>query len=798
MGGGPGQSLAGQRRARRVSVRGRGATWERTLFVDEDTGATDLVVHPTNPEILYAATYQRRRRTWGFNGGGPGSGIHRSTDGGRTWSRLENGLPGGPLGRIGLAISASDPRILNVLVQHESESGMYRTEDGGDTWEKVNDRNVRPMYYSHIFIDPTDDQRIYTLGTNSYTSDDGGRTQTDISARPTYDVGMHADMHTMWIDPTDPDHFYLAGDAGLHETYDRGESYRKVNNFPIGQFYDIGVDMRTPYWVYGGMQDNHSWMGPSATRHWIGILNDDWKQTGFGDGMHQQVDPTNPRIAYVNSQNGSYTRVDTETGDILDIRPREPVGSETRYRFDWASPSLVSQHDPSTVYVGGNRFFVSHDRGETWWRSEDLTRAVDRDTLQLMGVRGADLVLSPNDGTSSYGEITTIAESPLRPGVLWIGTDDGVVQVSRDGGRTWTDVSAGLEAADGAAYVSRIVASSRGLDHAWVSVDAHRDGDFAAYLFHTADGGRTWSPRHAGLPSGSVNAVVEHPDNPDVVFVGTEHAVFVTTDAGGHWARLQNLPTTAHDDLLIHPRERDLVMGTHGRSIWILDDTRPFAEWHLSSGNPVHLFSVRPTPIFLYWKDTSYRGQAEFAGTNPRDGVEVTYRLGTGAGTSATLTIHNGAGAEVRRLTVPGGAGTHRVNWDLRHGLPDGSDRWTAHDDSVLARSTERRGPLVSPGLYRVTLASGGQESEQWVEVLPDPQADGLDVEDYREREAFLLSLLAFQQELGSGDDQRDIRRQVQQLYGSITGGGVRQGSLHAPTASHRERLEALRRAAGS
>ncbi len=769
-----------------------GSSWEKVLFVDDDTGATDLAINPTNPEIVYAATYQRRRRTWGFNGGGPGGAIHRSTDGGRTWTRLSDGLPAGDLGRIGIAIAPSNPRVLNALVQHETESGMFRTEDGGDTWERVNDRNGRPMYYSHIFIDPTDDQRIYTLATNAFTSADGGRTQTDISNRPTYDVGMHADHHSMWIDPTDPEHFYLAGDAGLHETYDRGATFRRINNLPIGQFYGIGVDMRDPYRVYGGMQDNHSWMGPSRTRHWIGILNDDWRQIGFGDGMYQSVDPTNPRFVYSNSQNGNYSRVDSETGDILDIRPRPPVGSEETYRFDWVSPSLVSRHDPATIYVGGNRLFTSRDRGDTWSRSEDLTRAVDRRDLELMGVEGRDIAISPNDGTSSYGEITTIAESPLTPSVLWVGTDDGVVQTTSDGGATWTDVSAGLGDLAGT-YVSRVVASAANDQRAYVTLDAHRDGDFAPYAFVTDDAGRTWTPVHDGLPTGSINVIVEHPDNPDVLFVGTEHALFVSVDRGRGWTRMPNLPTTAVDDLIIHPREKDLVIGTHGRSIWILDDTRPLAEWSVVAGRPAHLFSIRPTALMQYWKDTSYRSFEAFAGTNPRPGVEITYALAAATG-SATITIESSAGRRVRELTVPADAGVHRINWDLRHALDDGPEAWSAFEDSLLARPVDRSGPRVSPGLYKVTLSAGGTSVSQWAEVRPDPDMP-ISLTQYRTREAFLLSVLDLVSELEDGDAA--LRRQAQQLYGSVAGGGVRQGSWHGPTTSHRERLAALRAAAG-
>ncbi|MBW3536009.1 MAG: glycosyl hydrolase, partial [Gemmatimonadetes bacterium] len=340
----------------------------------ENTGRVSRIqVDPRDPDVLYAAGWHRLR--WGggrMEGAGRGSGIWKTTDGGRTWSELTNGIPSEDKGRIGLAIAPTDPRVLVATIEtaRDETTGTYRTEDAGATWRRVNELNPRPMYYSHIFIDPTDEDRVYVLGTSAYTSDDGGRTFRQIAERATYDVGVHADHHALWIDPEDPDHLYLAGDAGLHESYDRGARFRKINNFPIAQFYAIGVDMRDPYWVYGGLQDNHSFMGPSQTRHWSGIIDDDWWQTGFGDGMYWDVDPTNFRYAYGSSNGGTYFRLDPVTGDMLDISPREPPGED--YRFDWTSPLMVSRHDPATVYVAGNRLFISRDRGVSWERTEDL------------------------------------------------------------------------------------------------------------------------------------------------------------------------------------------------------------------------------------------------------------------------------------------------------------------------------------------------------------------------------------------------------------------------------------------
>lgn len=796
-----------------------GATWEKVFFVDELTGVVDLVMDPSNPEVLYAAAYQRLRRAWGFNGGGPGSGIFKTTDGGESWTELTKGIPAEDKGRIGLAIAYSNPQVLNALIEYadNENQGTYRSEDGGATWERVNPLNGRPMYYSEIFIDPNNEDRVYTLATSSYRSEDGGRNFDEIAVRPTYDVGVHADHHALWIDPNDSNHIYLGGDAGFHESYDRGETFRKINNFPIAQFYAIGADMRDPYFVFGGLQDNHSFMGPSQTRRWIGIVNDDWKQVGYGDGMFWQPDPTNPRYNYGSSQNGNYFRLDAITGDMLDVSPRAPAGEEG-YRFDWASPSLLSQHDPSTLYVAGNRLFVSHDHGESWERSVDLSKKVDRDTVPLMGVFGGDITISRNDGTSSYGEAVAIGESPLDPKILWVGMDDGNLQVTRDGGSTWTEVSGNVPGVPVGTYVSRITPSAKAAGAAYAAFDAHRDGDFAPYLFRTTDFGASWEPMMNGLPSGSVNEIIEHPDNTDVLFVGTEHHLFVSTDAGASWAQFKNMPTTHYDDLLIHPREKDLVIGTHGQSIWVLDDTRPLAEWNADvAAAPAHLFSVRQATIFTYWKDTSYRGQAEFAGENPVDGAIVTYKLGSGDG-DAFLRVTRGSGEVIREYEVPSGEGVHRVNWDLRHParLDSGSEPWRGFAGERYHRNVGTRGHFVAPGSYTLTLEARGTTVSTTVEVRGDPEMP-LTQAQYEEREAFLTEVQALQQEFnealggaagfgfGRGqsdpnmsDEERTLqqhRRGVMGVYSALNGGGIRQGSLYPPTAGQRAVVVAARQA---
>ncbi len=842
-----------------------GRTWQKVLYVDTLTGVVDLVIDHANPNVLYAAAYQRQRRAWGFNGGGPGSGIFKTTDGGETWSRLSNGLPAGDKGRIGLAIAQSNPRVLNATIEHATEGGIYRTTDGGETWTRVNNRNDRPMYYSHIFIDPTNENRLYKLATSFYKSEDGGRTLRNMPTAPTYDVGVHADHHSLWVDPGDPRHFYLAGDAGLYETWDMGEHFIRINNIPIGQFYDIGLDMRDPYWIYGGMQDNHSWMAPSATRRWDGIIGDDWQQIGFGDGMYHQIDPTSHRFVYTNSQNGNWSRVDAETGDILDIAPIPPEGED--YRYDWVSPSLVSRHYPNVVYLGGNRLFISRDRGYSWEATDDLTRRVNRDTLRVMGVRGdvrscsggfgpaaqaqqpqtGPCMLSKNDGESSFAEITAIAESPLSPQILWVGTDDGAIQVSQDGGKTWSDVSRNLTGdlrspqarQRGAAalpgrprdgtYISRVVASARGPGVAFVTLDAHRDGDFRPYAFRTDDFGRSWAPIVDGLdPSGSVRVILEDPTNPNVLYLGTEHALYVSANGGSSWAKfMSSLPTTTYIDIEIHPREHDLVLGTHGRSIWVLDDARPLAQWSTEvAASPLHFFPVRRTTTMHYWKDTSYRGLGEWNGENPPDGAILSYWLGRPAA-QVSITVADQDENVIRRITGQSGQGLKRVMWDLRYEPPRGGgfgggggaeeQGQPGRRDPLLVRDIGPRGAFVAPGTYVVTIDADGVLAVQTVEVRGDPGLP-VTVAQAEARTEFLRDVAAAQDRARDVQqrltqlrnqlrDQSGQRQRLQRVEGalqrvqavnrtlngistSFNGSGVRQGSMYPPTHTHRDALD--------
>ncbi|MBM4195197.1 MAG: hypothetical protein FJ202_12595, partial [Gemmatimonadetes bacterium] len=648
-----------------------GRTWTKVLYVDTLTGATELAADPRDPNVLYAATYQRLRNAYSFNGGGPGSALWKSTDGGTTWRKIEAGLPAGNKGRIGFSVSRSNPNVIVATVEH-SAGGTFRSEDAGATWRRMSAMNPRPMYYSKPYIDPTNDQRIWMMGVQPAISEDGGTSFSTLVASPTYDLGLKDDHHALWIDPRDSRHVLLGGDGGLHESYDMGSTFARINNFAIGQFYGIGVDDRDPYWVYGGMQDAHSWMAPSATKHWLGILNSDWQQIGFSDGTDHAVDKKGHRYVYSTSSGGNLTRVDAETGDRYNIQPIAPAGES--YRYDWTAPIVASTHTAGTVYLGANKLLVSRDFGNTWTATKDLTRSVNRDTTRLAGVLNTEIAHSRNDG-DAFSEISTMAESPIDPLVLWVGTDDGNVQVSRDGGKTWTEVGRNIRGAPDGAYMARVVASGAARGTAYVAVDHHRFGDFTPYAYRTTDFGATWKAVTAGFaPNAPIRSMTEFPGKPAVLFAGTERALYYTGDSGTTWTKVSaNLPPMRHDDMLVHPRTKDLVLGTHGRSIWILDDAAPFTEWSATvAAKRVHLFAVPRATLQLYPADVSTAAHAIYTAENPAEGATFTYHLSRPA-QAVKFTVTNAANRVIREFTGPTTAGTlHRVQWDLRYPAPAG------------------------------------------------------------------------------------------------------------------------------
>jgi photosystem II stability/assembly factor-like uncharacterized protein len=692
-----------------------GRTWTNTKFIDEDTGFVDVAMDPESPDILYAASYQRRRTPFGYNGGGPGSALWKTADGGASWTRLTSGLPAqGDVGRIGLAVYPRDARIVYALVEHAKEQGLYRSEDRGETWKRISDTNPRPSYYSKVRVDPSNDQRVWVLGAPMFYSEDGGKTfRTDLVQK------IHGDYHAFWIDPADSNHMMVGTDGGIHKSYDRGRSWDYLNTVALAQFYEVHYDMRTPYWVCGGLQDNGSWCGPSRTLYAQGIGNEDWFRVGGGDGFFVVVDPSDHNILYVESQDGNVQRFDLRTNERRIIRPEAPAGQ--RYRFNWNSPIVISPHDPRTIYYGGNRLFGSRDRGETWSLvTADLTNGAERDRMAIFGKTARDF-LSRNDGVVHFGTITTISESPLKAGVLWVGTDDGNVQVSRDGGATWTNVTSRLTGVPRGTYVSRVEASRAGEGAAWVAFDGHRADDYAPYVLRTDDFGQTWRNVTSNLPPGATVSVVrEHPRNPALAFVGTERALWATFDRGVRWERLKgNLPTVPVDDIQIHPRDNDLILGTHGRGAWILDDLGPLlamAESRAAGG--LRVFPVRAATQYRVYAHKGNTGHKAFLGENPPEGALITYELPSKPGEKdeVKVVVKDAAGAVVRELKGGKETGINRVAWDLRHEPP------IKAEPGAGGFFGPPRGPFVPPGAYTVTVSLGGASTSQTISVQDDPR----------------------------------------------------------------------------
>ncbi len=703
-----------------------GKTWTQSLSINEETGVVDLAMDPQSPDTLYAAAYQRRRTAYGFNGGGPSGAIYKTTDGGATWQKLTKGLPyaeGGDVGRIGISIYRRNPNIVYAVVQH-SKGGVFRSEDKGESWKKMSDTDPRPSYYSQIVIDPNNDLRIWVLGAPMYYSEDGGK--TFVTNRVTH---IHGDYHAMWINAANSGHMIAGSDGGIHWSYDGGRTWEYVNSVALGQFYELGADMRRPYYICGGLQDNGSWCGPSATWFQQGITNEDWYRVDGGDGFYAQIDPAEPTTVYAESQDGNVVRRDLRTNESRNIRPMEKEG-EPRYRFQWNSPIVISAHDPRTIYYGGNFLFKSTDRGDTWTKlGGDLTTGVERDKLPIMGKVPDKDMLSRHDGVQQYPCITTVSESPLTSQVLWVGTDDGNLQVTRDAGKTWKNVAERVPGVPKGTYVSRVAASRYAEGTAYGAFDGHRSNDFNVYLFMTTDYGETWKAISGGIPAsnGTVHVVREHPRNPSLLFAGTEYGAYISFDRGANWTALKmNLPTVPVDDIVIHPRENDLILGTHGRSIWVLDDITPLEQLDSKSlAADVHLFDMRPATAWRIYGHKGNTGHKFFVAKNPPYGALITYSLKSKLDDKAKLTISilDKEGKLIRELEGKKEAGIHRVNWDLRYTAP-AEPTEEQREAMALGFGFGPRGPMVEPGEYTVKVSVEKGEVAKPVRVEEDPRVN--------------------------------------------------------------------------
>jgi photosystem II stability/assembly factor-like uncharacterized protein len=677
-----------------------GKTWKQVLKVDDDTGANDLVMDATNDRILYASTYQRRRTPCCMNGGGPGSGIWKSTDGGETWTRFKgNGLPDGPLGRIGLDVNRKRPNVLYALIEGPVPSagrggtpdeapqgggrgaetatavtpttatGLYRSDDAGASWKKVNDENPRPMYFSQVRVDPNDPDVIIYGGVKLHYSTDGGKTVTLNATRT-----IHDDVHAIWIDPANSQHVMIGNDGGVAVSWDQTRTWNFVPNIPVGLFYHVSVDNATPFNICGGMQDNYVWCGPSQVRGSAGIAGFHWATMQGGDGFVALQDPNDFRTAYSESQDGNMVRIDRVTGETVSMRPVAPAG-EQAYRWNWDTPFILSPHNPTILFAGSNRVFRSSNHGQTWEAvGADLTTNANREDIVTMGVKGSDVNIAKNDGIVAWGTVISLAESPKRANLLYAGTDDGQVQVSREG-KQWTNVTANIPNLPKGIWVSEVAPSRFDEGTVYATFDGHRQNDFETYIYVSHDFGQTWQSANGTLKGQVVKTITEDVKNPDVLYVGAETGLFVSVDRARTWTRIKaNLPTVRIDEITIQPRDNTMVLATHGRALWVLDHLEPIQEYAAAqAAADAKLFT--PPPYAMYRRparDRNYEfwGDQVFYGENPPAAAVISWLNKKPVG-ELKLKITDAAGKDVREisgnvLSKSLGAGIQTACWDLR------------------------------------------------------------------------------------------------------------------------------------
>ncbi|MCU0635418.1 MAG: hypothetical protein MUE41_11145, partial [Gemmatimonadaceae bacterium] len=718
-----------------------GRTWTRVLGRDEDTGGVDVVIDPSEPNIVYAALYQRRRQPYGFVGGGPGSGLYKSTDGGRTWRQVTKGLPSGTLGRLSLSIYRKDPRVVYASVEQglrytssisydQRLAGVYRSDDKGESWRQMGDWNPRPAYSSQILVDPSDQARIYMVAYSF--SDDSGKTFR--SPRQT----LHGDDRKVWVNPRDSRHVIKADDGGVGISYDRGLKWLYVSSLPISQFYRLSVSHAPSanggYLVCGGLQDNGSWCAPTWTYSASGIVNDDWFRVGGGDGFFNVIDTTDNRTVYVSSQYLGLTRVDLATLETATIRPApkegegpklgnwgapEPRVGQKIIPAGWNSPIIISPHDRNRLYAGMRQLWTSPDRGQSWQPLGDLTTGVDRRTLKIMGQLPMDTTLSLDDGVSYFPTVSALSESPKVKGLLYVGTDDGQLQRSRDGGKTWTSLAAKITGLPRGTWVAHVEASRHAPGTVYAAFDGHQANDFRNYLFRSTDFGETWTAIHGDLPAERViRAVHEDPRNPSLLYIGTEFGLFFSLDGGTTWTEFTGMPRMPINDFTIHTRENDLVLATHARGIWIIDNIAALQELTPTvRASASHLFSIESAEMKRMAGTRGHAGDLYFRGQNPPNGAIIDYWLGS-AGSPVQLTVLDSSGAEVTTVTGSASAGLNRAVWNLRT-APLPSARGGSDDDDEGPRGPVP-GRWVAPGRYTVRLTVNGTTHTQRVIVRDD------------------------------------------------------------------------------
>jgi photosystem II stability/assembly factor-like uncharacterized protein len=707
-----------------------GKTWHQVLYVNERTGAGDMVMDPANPRHLIVGMWEHRRWPWYFTSGGPGSGLYTTYDGGESWKRetSKDGLPAGELGRTGLDFSRGTPGVVYALVEAK-RSVVLRSTDGGDTWTTVNaTRNIdgRPFYYGQIRVDPANENHVWIVESPVKESTDGGKTFKILLG---FDK-VHVDHHAFWVGPHGRV-IYDGNDGGAYLSRDGGATFRFVQNLPFAQFYHIAVDMDTPYHVYGGLQDNGSFMGPAVTWHNGGIRMYDWDEVAFGDGMATFPDPKHPRYGYSSTQNGDIYRFDTVTGERKVIKPAPP-DTATPLRFNWNAGMTFDPFDGS-IYLGSQFVHKSSDMGDTWATiSPDLTT---NDTTKQHADASGGLTYDAS-GAEAYTTILQIAPSPVQRGVIWVGTDDGNVQLTRDGGKTWTNVVRAIKGVPPGTWVPHIEPSKFDSAAAFVVFDNHRRGDNQPYVFKTTDWGKSWTSLVTPDVQYFLHTIAQDPVTPGLLFVGSEFGMFVSFDGGQHWMRWRGLPRVPVRSILVHPRDKDLVIGTHGRGAWILDDVRPLEALAADPGiakQPLHLFPIPPAVQYREGQvpGPRFTGDAMFLGTNRPYGALLTYAVNgpprNGADSSkadTTATIQVLAGDSIiRTFQGPARDGLNRTAWSLvRDGFREPSNPEEEPAQPPPPKGVLPPGPDALPGDYTVRVIAHGDTATGRVTVRPDPR----------------------------------------------------------------------------
>jgi len=708
-----------------------GKKWEKVLYIDEDTGCSDITMENSNPRIMYAGMWTFRRKPWRFDGGSKKTALYRTMNGGKNWNIIHNGLPDGPMTRIGVQVAQSEPNIVYLVTEIKDGGTLFRSDDRGENWKKVHDDariNFRPFYYSDIRVDPTNPDHLYSLSGGLYKSTDGGQKFERIAG------GVHGDHQSFWIDPVNSRRLLSGSDGGYQVSYDAGANWDVVNNVTLSQFYQIFVDDETPYNVLGGLQDNGTWRGPSRTTNSAGILKDDWNAITGGDGYYAVPVPGKSNIIYSNLQGGVIFQKDMNTGNTRTIHPYPKItGSagdaikDHKYRFNWDSPILISPHDPKTVYFGGNVLFKTTDEGYSWEViSPDLTTNDKSKQLTSGGE-----IYQDNTAAEFHCSILTIAESHVQEGVIWVGTDDGNVHITTDGGKKWTDITKRISGMPKNSWVGKIDASHFDAGTAYIAIDHHRSDDFKPYVFKVTNFGKRSENLSRGLPQNDyVKVVREDSQNSKLLYAGMEHGIYASWDGGKKWsAIMNNLPPVSVRDIKIQTIENDLVIGTHGRGAWILDDITPLQEMANTKSSGLHIFQPRTTYRWQMSRMDASQGQREYRAENPPYGAIISFHLATGKIDTVKIKIADSEGNHVSEFKVDEPKpGFNRTAWNLRY-------------DGAVSLATPitggwrggNVGPTVAPGKYTVTLSTKGQSASASLEVRKDPRIE-VSNEDFRKQ----------------------------------------------------------------